>query len=96
MAVLKTRTISKRTVDALTVEKDTVFWDSELTGFGVRVYPTGGKTYVVQTRADGKPARRIAIGRHGIVLGRGSAAPGGADRLPDQGRRGAGAGAPAG
>ena len=67
MAVLKTRTISKRTVDALTVEKDTVFWDSELTGFGVRVYPTGGKTYVVQTRADGKPARRIAIGRHGIV-----------------------------
>ena len=67
MAVLKTRTISKRTVDALTVEKDTVFWDSELSGFGVRVYPTGGKTYVVQTRAGGKPAKRIAVGRHGIV-----------------------------
>ena len=67
MAVLKTRTISKRTVDALTVEKDTVFWDSELSGFGVRVYPNGGKTYVVQTRAGGKPAKRIAIGRHGVV-----------------------------
>ena len=67
MAVLKKRTISKRTVDALTVEKDTVFWDSELSGFGVRVYPNGGKTYVVQTRAGGKPARRIAIGRHGVV-----------------------------
>ena len=67
MAVLEKRTISKRTVDALTVEKDTVFWDSELTGFGVRVYPGGGKTYVVQTRAGGKPARRIAIGRHGVV-----------------------------
>ncbi|MDE0147325.1 MAG: tyrosine-type recombinase/integrase [Rhodospirillaceae bacterium] len=67
MAVLKTRTISRRTVDALTVEKDTVFWDSELSGFGVRVYPNGGKTYVVQTRAGGKPARRIAIGRHGVV-----------------------------
>ena len=67
MAVLKTRTISKRTVDALKVEKDTVFWDSELSGFGVRVYPNGGKTYVVQTRAGGKPARRIAIGRHGVV-----------------------------
>ena len=67
MAVLKARTISKRTVDALTVEKDTVFWDSELSGFGVRVYPNGGKTYVVQTRAGGKPAKRIAIGRHGVV-----------------------------
>ena len=67
MAVLKTRTISKRTVNALTVEKDSVFWDSELSGFGVRVYPNGGKTYVVQTRAGGKPAKRIAIGRHGVV-----------------------------
>ena len=67
MAVLKTRTISKRTVDTLKVEKDTVFWDSELAGFGVRVYPGGGKTYVVQTRSGGKPARRIAIGRHGVV-----------------------------
>ena len=30
MAVLKTRTISRRTVEALKVEKDTVFWDPEL------------------------------------------------------------------
>ena len=67
MTVLKSRTISKRTVDALKVEKDTVFWDSELSGFGVRVYPNGSKTYVVQTRAGGKPAKRIAIGRHGVV-----------------------------
>ncbi len=67
MAVLRIRTISKRTVDALKVEKDTVFWDSELSGFGVRVYPNSGKTNVVQTRAGGKPASRIAIGRHGVV-----------------------------
>ena len=49
MARLETRTISRRTVEALRVEKDTVFWDSELSGFGVRVYPSGSKYYVVQT-----------------------------------------------
>ena len=32
--------VSNRTVAALSVERDTVFWDRELTGFGVRVYPS--------------------------------------------------------
>ncbi|MXW84983.1 MAG: tyrosine-type recombinase/integrase [Boseongicola sp. SB0667_bin_21] len=67
MAKLTTTTISKRTVEALSVEKDTVFWDSELSGFGVRVYPTGSKFYVVQTRAGGKAGKRVTVGRHGIV-----------------------------
>ena len=67
MAKLTTTTISKRTVEALKVEKDTVFWDSELSGFGVRVYPSASKYYVVQTRADGKAAKRVTVGRHGIV-----------------------------
>jgi len=67
MAVLGTRTISRRTVEALKVEKDTVFWDSELSGFGVRVYPSGSKVYVVQTRAGGKAAQRVTVGRHGVV-----------------------------
>ena len=67
MAKLTTTTISKRTVEALEVERDTVFWDSELSGFGVRVYPSGSKVYVVQTRAGGKAAKRVTVGRHGIV-----------------------------
>ena len=67
MAKLTATTISKRTVEALSVEKDTVFWDSELSGFGVRVYPSGSKYYVVQTRAGGKAAKRVTVGRHGIV-----------------------------
>ena len=67
MARFKTKTISKRTVDALKVDKDTLFWDSELAGFGVRVHPTGRKVYVVQTRADGKAAKRVTVGRHGVI-----------------------------
>ena len=67
MAKLKYRTISRRTVEALAVEdKDAVFWDDKLPGFGVRVYPTGSKVYVVQTRLKGR-SRRITLGRHGVI-----------------------------
>ena len=67
MARLQETTISRRTVEGLKVEKDTVFWDSELSGFGVRVYPSGSKYYVVQTRAGGKAAKRMTVGRHGVL-----------------------------
>ena len=66
MAKLQSRTISNRTVEALAVDKDTVFWDRELTGFGVRVYPSGGKVYVVQARGPGG-AKRVTVGRHGVL-----------------------------
>ena len=67
MARLNSGTISRRTVEGLpTKERDAVFWDRELSGFGVRVYPSGAKVYLVQTRAGGK-SRRVTIGRHGLV-----------------------------
>lgn len=62
---LKKTKITRRTVDALEVENDTVFWDSELSEFGVRVYPTGSRFYVVQTRANGKAGKRVTVGWHG-------------------------------
>ena len=72
MTVLQYRTISNRTVTALSVERDTVFWDRELKGFGVRVYPTGGKLYLAQARGPDGPggrrkARRITVGRHPVL-----------------------------
>ena len=67
MAKLTRTTISRRTVEALKADRDTVFWDSELLGFGVRVYPTGRKVYVVQTRAGGKDGKRVTVGRHGVI-----------------------------
>ena len=66
MAKFQYQTISKRTVEALSVDKDTVFWDRELTGFGVRVYPSGGKVYVAQARGPEGP-KRITVGRHGVI-----------------------------
>ena len=67
MARLNSGTISRRTVEALPVgEREAVFWDRELSGFGVRVYPSGSKVYLVQTRAGGK-SRRVTIGRHGLL-----------------------------
>ena len=66
MTKLQRKSISKRTVESLSVRKDMVFWDSELPGFGVRVYPTGSKVYIAQTRAKGT-SKRITVGRHGVV-----------------------------
>ena len=59
-------TLSNRAVEKLTVERDTVFWDRELTGFGVRVYPSGGKVYVAQARGPSGP-KRVTVGRHGVI-----------------------------
>ena len=54
-------------VDGLrAADRDTIFWDRALAGFGVRVYPSGRKVYVVQTRAGGAP-RRVTLGVHGAL-----------------------------
>ena len=57
--------LTKRAVEALRANgADTVYWDGELTGFGVRVRKSGRKNYILQTRVDGK-LRWFTIGRHG-------------------------------
>ena len=57
--------ITKRSVDAVKAGgTDTVYWDGELTGFGLRVRRSGRKSYVVQTRIAGKLCW-FTIGPHG-------------------------------
>ena len=60
--------LSKTVVDALPVPEKgyTLTWDSELKGFGVRVTPSGIKTFILQRRIHGKD-RRISLGRFGAV-----------------------------
>jgi len=59
--------LTKRSVDALTPEaKEYGIRDSELKGFGVRVMPSGRKTYQVQYRSDDR-TRKFKIGVHGTI-----------------------------
>ena len=60
------KTLSNRAVEKLVVHKDTVFWDGDLTGFGVRVYPTGTRVYIAQARGPRGP-KRVAVGRYGVI-----------------------------
>jgi len=58
--------ITKRTVDTLHPDKDRdVFtWDSELRGFGIRVKPSGVKTFFIQYRNVEGRTRRLALGQY--------------------------------
>ena len=58
--------ITDAVVDALGPGRDRVLWDRALTGFGVRVYPSGARVYVVQTRGPAG-TRRTTVGRHGVI-----------------------------
>ena len=61
--------LTKTTVEALPIPgtESSIFWDDELSGFGVRVWSSGKRSYIVQGRANGK-SRRVVIGQHGKPL----------------------------
>ncbi len=59
--------LTKRIVDDLAIAAtDYMVWDEEIAGFGIRVFPSGRKSYLVQYRARGRTRRR-AIGQHGVL-----------------------------
>ena len=59
--------LTRRAVEALKANgADTVHWDGELTGIGIRVRRSGRKNYVLQTRVRGK-LRRFTIGQNGRI-----------------------------
>ncbi len=59
--------LTRRAVEAVKANgADTIYWDGELTGFGLRVRKSGRKNYVLQTRVRGK-LRWFTIGQHGRI-----------------------------
>ena len=68
----KTVRLSKRVVDqAISGLKPSFVWDNELRGFGLRVEPTGTKSFVLRYRlrhlGPTGPKRFVTIGRYGHV-----------------------------
>jgi hypothetical protein len=61
--------LSKRTVDsARPGPRETFVWDDELPGFGLRVFPSGRKTFFVQYRARAQSrTRRYVLGPYGVL-----------------------------
>src|SRR5215813_1674896 len=58
--------LTKRSIDALKHrEADTVVWDPELGGFGLRVKQTGSKSFVIQYRNRQGRSRRVTVGQYG-------------------------------
>lgn len=58
--------LTKRFVEAVEPQsKGHVVWDDELPGFGLRVYASGKRSYIVQYRSRGR-SRRYTIGLHGV------------------------------
>ena len=49
-----------------TGNREAPYWDRDLSGFGVRVYRTGRKVYIVQARGPAG-SKRAVVGRHGEI-----------------------------
>ncbi len=60
--------LTKRFVESLTPgDRDIMLWDNSVQGFGVRVWPSGKRVYLVQYRTKQGRQRKRVLGPHGIL-----------------------------
>jgi integrase len=58
--------LTKRSIDAIKQNgTDRVLWDDELQGFGLRVKPSGLKSFLIQFRNRQGRSRRLTVGQYG-------------------------------
>lgn len=67
--------LTKRFVESVrAASKDIVIFDDKIPGFGLRVMPSGVRSYMVQYRNAQGRSRRLTIGKHGAVTADGARA----------------------
>src|SRR5687768_11831048 len=63
--------LTKRAIDALPcpADRDTIWWDEDLKGFGLKITPAARRTFLVQYRpaGDRRNPRKYTIGEYGSV-----------------------------
>jgi integrase len=61
--------LTKRTIDTAKPNPnvDTYFWDDEVPGFGLRIKPSGVRSFIVQYRNSSTVSRRITLGKFGVL-----------------------------
>lgn len=60
--------LTKRLIESLTPsKKDILIWDDKLSGFGVKITPTGRKVYLLKYRTLDGRQRKPTIGIHGHI-----------------------------
>lgn len=60
--------LTKRLIDGLkTTERDRNIFDSDLPGFGIRLKPSGARSFFIQYRNASGRSRKLTLGRNGVL-----------------------------
>jgi integrase len=63
--------LTKRIIDQAKYDpsgkKSQILWDGDVPGFGLRLFPSGAKTFTLDYRTENGRSRRLTLGRYGVL-----------------------------